>query len=114
MKDYLKNIKDIVYPLYKNLRNDKELVERLIIAHPELEERLKVLKWNFVRITFKYQIIGKLDYGIDALRDIEEFYDEIFDIYQYKFTESVIKAKKPKANEEYKTENGNETYMESI
>jgi len=46
---------------------------------------MKILMWTFIKLTFKYALIKKLDYNIDSLDDIESFYDEIYALFLTKF-----------------------------
>jgi hypothetical protein len=51
--------------------------------------------WNYIRIKFKYVMIKKLEYNLASLNDIEEYYDEVFQLYLYKFEPDL-----PKSNSE--------------
>ena len=48
--------------------------------------RFKTLIWVFIKLKFKYGIISKmkLDYE-EGLQDLEEFYDEVYEIWMQKY-----------------------------
>lgn len=46
---------------------------------------MKILMWTFIKLTFKYALIKKLDYNMDSLDDVESFYDEIYALFLTKF-----------------------------
>ena len=85
MKEYLEELKRISYDLHTQLRKNNNLKQKIISIEPLKEERLKVLMWNFIKIKFKYSLVSKLSYNISDIKDIEEFYDEVFELYIYKF-----------------------------
>ena len=85
MKEYVNELKTIAFALHMKLRSDKELCKRITAEYPEKEERIKVLLWNFIKLKFKYALAKKLDYNFSELSDIEEYYDEVFEIYLLRF-----------------------------
>ena len=64
--------------MYRKLKNDKSLNQKIIQKDPDFRERSKVLMWNFIKIAFKYAMVQKLEYDMNSLDDIESFYDEIY------------------------------------
>ena len=85
LKEYLNELKLIVFPLYLKLKDNNDLQSKIITINPNKSERLKHLLWNFIKIKFKYTLIKKLDYNFSSLYDIEVFYDEVLELYLYKF-----------------------------
>ena len=67
--------------------------------YPEKEERLKVLMWNFIKLKFEFAIIKKLDYDFTSFKELEDFYEEVFECYGVKFE----KNDTPQRDEEAKT-----------
>ena len=90
MREYLSELKPVSFDLQKRLRDDKDLCQRIIAYDPQLEDRLKVRKWNFVQYKFKYFFIEKMkfDYNMqDDILDLEEYYDEILYMYMLKYVD---------------------------
>jgi len=68
---------------------------------------LKVLLWNFIKYRFEFAIIKKLDYNFTTFKGLEEFYEEVFEMYAVKF-ENV------KCEHEHEHENGHEHGHEHV
>ena len=96
MKDYLIQLKTICFPMYRKLKNDSSLYQKIIEKDPEFSERSKVLMWNFIKIAFKYAMVQKLEYDMDSLDDIESFYDEIYVAQLIKYEINKSKSSKYK------------------
>ena len=96
MKEYTNELKTYAFKLYQKLRGDKELQGRIVAKCPHLQERLNVLLWNFIKLKFKYAIIKKLDYTGTEQLDLEEFYDEVFEIFIIKFEKGLGKKEEEK------------------
>jgi hypothetical protein len=75
MKEYLAKLKEFGFPMYRNMNKDNMLKEKIAMLKPGNDELLKVMMWNFIKLTFKYSMVKKLDYDMNTYDDIESWYD---------------------------------------
>ena len=55
------------------------------MAQPEIAEKINVVRWDFIKLMFKYKLIVKLDYDISSICDLEKFYDTVFELNLLKY-----------------------------
>ena len=92
MKEYANELKNAAFELYMKLKKDQNLNKIIISHYPEKEERLKVLLWNFIKLKFKYAVIKKLDYDFSEILDLEDFYDEVYEMWFLKYKHHKVKC----------------------
>ena len=56
-----------------------------LLIHPEIGEKIKVVRWDFIKLKFKYALNKKLKYDGKCIHDLEKFYDSVFEINLSKF-----------------------------
>ena len=105
MKEYLNQVKSVCFPMYRAMNKDVVLKDKIVAHHPSNDEKLKVMMWNFIKLTFKYALVKKLEYNMDAFDDIESFYDELYVFYLMKF------GIMPQATAVPKNENGTDNTL---
>jgi len=79
MKKYVNVLKDTAFSTWLKLQQDKETMKRLLVQ-PEIGDKIKVVRWDFIKLKYKYELIRKLDYDICSICDLEKFYDIVFEI----------------------------------
>ena len=85
MKNYANVLKTTAFKNWLKLQKDKELMKRLLVQS-ELGDKVKVVRWDFIKLKFKYQLFkSKLEYDGGCINDLERFYDTVFEIYLSKF-----------------------------
>ena len=85
MKEYAYELKRISFDLHDRLKKDKALNELIISHYPEKKERLNVIRWDFVKLKFKYFLIQKLNYNFTDIVDLEQYYDEVYELWNIKY-----------------------------
>ena len=56
-----------------------------LLVQPEIGDKIKVVRWDFIKLKYKYELIRKLDYDICSICDLEQFYDIVFEIHLQKY-----------------------------
>jgi hypothetical protein len=51
-----------------------------INSQPEIYDKVKVIRWDYIKLKFKYYIVKKLSYDSACFHDLERFYDDVFEI----------------------------------